>query len=139
MTEAIRSEECSVGASKVAVLPAVRDALFWRQRSYRGGRGLVAEGRDIGSVIFPDAPVKIFLTASVEARAERRYKQLISKGMTANMDDLLKDLRERDARDSQRAVAPLRQSEDAALLDTSEMTIQQAVDFVVDKAAQLRS
>ncbi len=139
VTEAIRSEECSVGASKVAVLPAVRDALFWRQRSYRGGRGLVAEGRDIGSVIFPDAPVKIFLTASVEARAERRYKQLISKGMTANMDDLLKDLRERDARDSQRAVAPLRQSEDAALLDTSEMTIQQAVDFVVDKAAQLRS
>ncbi|HQA09931.1 bifunctional 3-phosphoshikimate 1-carboxyvinyltransferase/cytidylate kinase [Zoogloea sp.] len=139
VTEAIRSEACSVGASKVAVLPAVRDALFWRQRAYRQGRGLVAEGRDIGSVIFPDAPVKIFLTASVEARAERRYKQLIDKGMAANMDDLLKDLRERDDRDSRRAVAPLKRSEDAALLDTSEMTIQQAVDFIIGKAAVLRN
>ncbi len=138
VTDAIRSEACSVGASKVAVLPAVREALFWRQRAYRRGRGLVAEGRDIGSVIFPDAQVKIFLTASVEARADRRYKQLISKGMPANMDDLLSDLRERDARDSQRAVAPLKKSEDAALLDTSEMTIQQAVDFVLDKAGRLR-
>ena len=135
MTDAIRSEECSVGASRVAVLPAVREALFWRQRAYRQGRGLVAEGRDIGSVIFPDTPVKIFLTASVDARAERRYKQLIDKGMAANMDDLLKDLRDRDARDSQRAVAPLKQGDDAALLDTSGMTIQQAVDFVVGQAA----
>ena len=135
VTDAIRSEECSVGASRVAVLPAVREALFWRQRAYRQGRGLVAEGRDIGSVIFPDTPVKIFLTASVDARAERRYKQLIDKGMAANMDDLLKDLRDRDARDSQRAVAPLKQGDDAALLDTSGMTIQQAVDFVVGQAA----
>jgi len=139
VTNAIRSEACSVGASKVAVLPAVREALFWRQRAYRRAPGLVAEGRDIGSVIFPDAPVKIFLTASAEARAERRYKQLIDKGMPANMDDLLSDLRERDARDSQRAVAPLKRSEDAALLDTSEMTIQQAVDFVLQQAAALRS
>uniref|UniRef100_UPI0035B3B05E (d)CMP kinase n=1 Tax=Zoogloea sp. TaxID=49181 RepID=UPI0035B3B05E len=138
VTNAIRSEACSVGASKVAVLPAVREALFWRQRAYRRGAGLVAEGRDIGSVIFPDAPVKIFLTASAEARAERRYKQLIDKGMPANMDDLLSDLRERDARDSQRAVAPLKRSEDAALLDTSDMTVQQAVDFVLRQAAALR-
>ncbi|MCK6376335.1 MAG: bifunctional 3-phosphoshikimate 1-carboxyvinyltransferase/cytidylate kinase [Zoogloea sp.] len=139
VTNAIRSEACSVGASRVAVLPAVREALFWRQRAYRKAPGLVAEGRDIGSVIFPDAPVKIFLTASAEARAERRYKQLIDKGMPASMDDLLSDLRDRDARDSQRAVAPLKRSEDAALLDTSEMTIQQAVDFVLQQAATLRS
>lgn len=138
VTDAIRSEACSVGASKVAVLPAVREALFWRQREYRRGRGLVAEGRDIGSVIFPDAPVKVFLTASVEARAERRYKQLIDKGMPATMLDLLSDLRERDARDSQRAVAPLKRSEDAALLDTSEMTVQQAVDFVIRLTASIR-
>lgn len=139
VTDAIRSEGCSIGASKVAVLPAVREALFWRQRGYRRGPGLVAEGRDIGSVIFPDAPVKVFLTASVEARAERRYKQLIDKGMTAKMLDLLSDLRERDARDSQRAVAPLRRNEDAALLDTSEMTVQQAVDFVIQLAASTRN
>jgi 3-phosphoshikimate 1-carboxyvinyltransferase len=139
VTEAIRSEACSVGASRVAVLPAVRDALFWRQRSYRTGSGLVAEGRDMGSVIFPDAGVKIFLTASVEARAERRYKQLIDKGMAAKMDDLLKDLYERDARDSQRAVAPLKRGDDAVLLDTSGITVQQAVDFVIERASSLRN
>ncbi len=139
VTEAIRTEECSVGASRVAVLPAVRDALFWRQRAYRSGSGLVAEGRDMGSVVFPDADVKIFLTASVEARAQRRYKQLIDKGMTANIDDLLKDLYERDARDSQRAVAPLKRGDDAALLDTSEITVQQAVDFVIERASSLRN
>jgi 3-phosphoshikimate 1-carboxyvinyltransferase len=139
VTEAIRSETCSVGASKVAVLPAVRDALFWRQRAYRSGSGLVAEGRDMGSVVFPDAEVKIFLTASVEARAQRRYKQLIDKGMAANIDDLLKDLYERDARDSQRAVAPLKRGDDAVLLDTSEITVQQAVDFVVEQASSFRN
>jgi 3-phosphoshikimate 1-carboxyvinyltransferase len=139
VTDEIRSETCSVGASRVAVLPQVRDALFWRQRAYRSGAGVVAEGRDMGSVVFPDAELKIFLTASVEARAERRYKQLIGKGMAASMIDLLKDLHERDARDSQRAVAPLKQCEDAALLDTSELTVQQAVDFVVERAAGLRN
>ncbi|MDD3353431.1 bifunctional 3-phosphoshikimate 1-carboxyvinyltransferase/cytidylate kinase [Zoogloea sp.] len=139
VTEAIRSEACSVGASRVAVVPAVREALFWRQRMYRQGGVLVAEGRDMGSVIFPDARVKIFLTASAEARAERRYKQLIDKGMPANIDDLLKDMHERDARDAQRAAAPLMRCEDAALLDTSEMTVQQAVDFVVGQAAFLRN
>ena len=92
----------------------------------------------MGSVIFPDAPVKIFLTASAEARADRRYKQLIGKGMPANMDDLLRDLRERDERDSRRAVAPLRKEDDAVLLDTSDMTVDQAVDFVMAEAAALR-
>lgn len=138
VSDAIRSEACSVGASRVAALPAVREALFWRQRAYRRGPGLVGEGRDMGSVIFPDAQVKIFLTASAEARADRRYKQLIDKGMPANMDDLLRDLRERDERDSRRAVAPLRKEDDAALLDTSDMTVGQAVDFVMAEAAALR-
>ncbi|MCK6394495.1 bifunctional 3-phosphoshikimate 1-carboxyvinyltransferase/cytidylate kinase [Zoogloea sp.] len=139
VTDEIRSEACSAGASRVAALPAVRDALFARQRAYRRGAGLVAEGRDMGSVVFPDAALKIFLTASVEARGERRYKQLIGKGMAASMDDLLRDLHERDARDSQRTVAPLKRSEDAVLLDTSGMTVQQAVDFVVERAAVLRT
>ncbi len=139
VTDEIRSEACSVGASRVAALPAVRDALFARQRAYRRGAGLVAEGRDMGSVVFPDAELKIFLTASVEARSERRYKQLIGKGMAASMDDLLKDLHERDARDSQRSVAPLKRCDDAVLLDTSEMTVQKAVDFVVERAAALRN
>ena len=138
ITDAIRSEACSVGASRVAALPTVREALFWRQRAYRRGPGLVGEGRDMGSVIFPDAPVKIFLTASAEARAERRYKQLIGKGMPANMIDLLRDLRERDERDSRRAVAPLRKEDDAVLLDTSDMTVDQAVDFVMAEASALR-
>ncbi|MBL8435034.1 MAG: bifunctional 3-phosphoshikimate 1-carboxyvinyltransferase/cytidylate kinase [Zoogloea sp.] len=136
--DAIRSEACSVGASRVAALPAVREALFWRQRAYRRGPGLVGEGRDMGSVIFPDARIKIFLTASAEARADRRYKQLIDKGMPAKMTDLLKDLRERDERDSRRAVAPLRKEDDAVLLDTSDMTVEQAVDFVMAQAAALR-
>ena len=92
----------------------------------------------MGSVIFPDARVKIFLTASAEARADRRYKQLIDKGMPANMADLLKDLRERDERDSLRAVAPLRKEDDAVLLDTSDLTVEQAVDFVMAEAAALR-
>ena len=138
VTEAIRSEACSVGASRVAALPTVREALFWRQRAYRRAPGLVGEGRDMGSVVFPDAPVKIFLTASVEARAERRYKQLMDKGMPAKMADLLKDLRERDARDAQRAAAPLKQEEDAVLLDTSDMSVEQAVAFVLERAAILK-
>ncbi|MBS0545966.1 MAG: bifunctional 3-phosphoshikimate 1-carboxyvinyltransferase/cytidylate kinase [Proteobacteria bacterium] len=132
VTDAIRSEACSAGASRVAVLPAVREALFDRQRDYRAGPGLVAEGRDMGSVIFPDAPVKIFLTASVEARAERRHKQLMEKGLPANMESLLQDLRERDARDAARTVAPLQKLPDAALLDTTSMDVDAAVAFVLD-------
>lgn len=131
---AIRSEECSVGASKLAAFPAVRAALLDRQRAYRQAPGLVAEGRDMGSVVFPEAMVKVFLTASAEARAERRYKQLIDKGLSANIDTLLRDIRERDARDSARAVAPLQKCADAVPLDTTAMTVQQAVDAVLDLA-----
>lgn len=138
VTEAIRAEEVGVGASKVAALPAVRTALLERQRAYRRLPGLVADGRDMGSVVFPEAPVKVFLTASAEARAERRYKQLIEKGMSANMptllQDVLKELRERDARDAARSVAPLRQEPDADLVDTTSMGIGEAVAAVMDIA-----
>lgn len=133
VSNAIRTEACSVGASKVAVMPAVRAALLDRQRDYRRAPGLVAEGRDMGSVVFPDAGIKIFLTATAEARAERRYKQLMDKGMAANMESLLKDLQDRDARDAARAVAPLQKLPDAALLDTTEMDVEQAVGFVLDR------
>jgi 3-phosphoshikimate 1-carboxyvinyltransferase len=132
-TEAIRSEECSAGSSKVAAFPAVRAALLGRQRAYRQAPGLVAEGRDMGSVVFSDAPLKVFLTATAEARAERRYKQLIDKGMSASIDTLLQDLRERDARDSARAVAPLQKCADAELLDTTAMTIDEAVTWVIER------
>lgn len=131
VTEAIRSEEMGVGASKVAALPAVREALMARQRAYRRWPGLVADGRDMGSVIFPWAECKVFLTATAEARAERRYKQLISKGVPANITPLLQDLRERDARDSARSVAPLQKCADAELLDTSDLSIEQAVAAVL--------
>ena len=131
VTEAIRSEECSAGASKVAVLPAVRAALLDRQRAYRQAPGLVADGRDMGSVVFPDALLKVFLTATAEERAHRRYKQLIEKGMSANITTLLQDLQERDARDAARSVAPLQKCMDAELLDTTQMTIEQAVQAVL--------
>ena len=134
VTDAIRAEDVSAGASKVAALPAVRSALLARQRAYRRFPGLVADGRDMGSVVFPGAAAKVFLTASAEARAERRYKQLIAKGMTANMLALLQDLQERDARDAQRSVAPLRQCEDAVLVDTTEMDIDAAVGAVLEIA-----
>jgi 3-phosphoshikimate 1-carboxyvinyltransferase len=133
VTEAIRAEEVGVGASKVAAMPAVRAALLERQRAYRQLPGLVADGRDMGSVVFPEAPVKVFLTASPEARAERRYKQLIEKGMPANMRTLLQDLQERDARDAARAVAPLKQCADAELVDTTSMGIGEAVAAVLEQ------
>ena len=129
--DAIRQEEISSGASQVAALPAVRAALLFRQRAFRQAPGLVADGRDMASVVFPDAQTKVFLTASVEIRAERRYKQLIEKGIAASIQPLLLDLRERDARDSQRSVAPLKQNEDAELLDTTNLTIDQAVAQVL--------
>ena len=132
VSEAIRAEACSVGASRVAVLPRVREALLDRQRDYREAPGLVAEGRDIGSVIFPDAAIKVFLTASAEARAQRRHKQLIEKGLPANMQSLLKDLQERDARDASRPVAPLVKMPDSVLLDTTERSVDEAVAFVLD-------
>ena len=131
VSEAIRQEDISSGASKIAALPLVREALLARQREFRQAPGLVADGRDMGSVVFPDAQTKIFLTASVEIRAQRRYKQLIEKGIAASIQPLLLDLRERDARDSQRSVAPLKQNEDAELLDTTNLTIEQAVAQVL--------
>ncbi len=131
VSDAIRAEQVGVAASKIATLPAVRSALVDLQHSFRQAPGLVADGRDMGTVIFPDAGLKVFLTASVEARADRRYKQLIGKGFSANMADLLQDLRERDARDTQRAVAPLKPADGAHLLDTSDMTIDQAVAQVL--------
>lgn len=131
-TEAIRTEHMGIGASRVAALPAVREALLDRQRAYRRFPGLVGDGRDMGSVIFPWAPTKVFLTATAEARAERRYKQLIAKGMSANITILLQDLQDRDARDSARSVGPLKQCEDAVLVDTTPLNIEQAVQAVLD-------
>ena len=130
--DAIRSEEISAGASLVAALPAVRAALLFRQRAFRRPPGLVADGRDMGSVVFPDSMTKVFLTASVEVRAERRHKQLIEKGIAANIAALSLDLRERDERDSQRSVAPMQHSADAELLDTTNLTIASAVAQVLD-------
>ena len=127
----VRTEEMGRGASEVAVHPAVRRALLELQHSFRKAPGLVADGRDMGSVVFPDAPVKIFLTASAEIRGERRYKQLMEKGIHANLPDILQDLQQRDARDRQRPVAPLQQCTDAKLLETSDLTIEQAVEAVL--------
>ncbi|GAB4166767.1 MAG: (d)CMP kinase [Rhodocyclaceae bacterium] len=130
----LRSEEISAAASRMAALGAVRSALLDRQRAFRRPPGLVAEGRDMGSVVFPDARVKVFLTASARARARRRHKQLIEKGLPANMAGLLQELRERDARDAARAHAPLRRCADAVLLDTTGKSIEEAVAFVLDLA-----
>ncbi len=135
---AIRAEEVGNAASKIATLPAVRKALVDLQLRFRETPGLIADGRDMGTVIFPDAELKVFLTASVEARAERRYKQLIDKGFSANMQDLLKDLNERDARDVNRTIAPLKPAEGAYLLDTSDLTVNQAVEKVLGWYADLK-
>ena len=131
VTDDIRSEAAGGDASRVAAIPAVRAALLARQRGFRRAPGLVADGRDMGSVVFPDATLKIFLTADVAARAERRYKQLIGKGMSANMAALLNELQARDQRDSARAVAPLQKTGDAILLDTTALTIDEAVAAVL--------
>ncbi|MDZ5634506.1 MULTISPECIES: (d)CMP kinase [unclassified Janthinobacterium] len=131
VTEQIRAEEVGNTASKIAVLPTVRHALVGLQLGFRKTPGLVADGRDMGTVIFPHAQLKVFLTASVEARAQRRYKQLIDKGFSANMEDLLMDLQARDERDTHRAIAPLVPAEGAHVLDTSAMTADEAVETVL--------
>jgi cytidylate kinase len=131
VTQMIRSEEVGEGASKVAALPAVREALLARQRAYAQPPGLVADGRDMGTVVFPRAVAKVFLTASAEARAERRYKQLIEKGISANLAALVRDMRARDERDTQRAVAPLRPAADALVLDSTLLDIDQVVEAVL--------
>lgn len=131
VSHAIRAEEVGNMASKIAALPTVRTALYGLQLGFRQAPGLVADGRDMGTVIFPGARLKVFLTASVEARAQRRYKQLIEKGFSASMDDLLADLQARDERDTKRAVAPLVPAADAHLLDTSNMGVDEAVEQVL--------
>ena len=131
VSDIIRSEEAGMNASKVSALPPVRDALIALQHSFRQLPGLVADGRDMGTVIFPQAALKVFLTASAERRAERRYKQLISKGISATLPSLRADLEARDARDSSRAVAPLKPAEDATLLDNSDLTVEESVELVL--------
>jgi cytidylate kinase len=138
VSHAIRAEEVGNTASKIASLATVRHALFGLQLSFRKHPGLVADGRDMGSVIFPHAQLKVFLTATPEARAERRYKQLIEKGIPANMEGLLQDLCERDARDSNRAIAPLKPAEGAHLLETSNMTADEAVEQVLRWYAEVK-
>jgi cytidylate kinase len=130
VSDAIRTEEVSTAASFVARIPEVRAALLGRQRAFRRAPGLVAEGRDMGSVVFPDAGLKVFLTASPEARAERRHKQLNEKGIAATLAALLQDLRERDARDATRSAAPLKQSPGARSLDTTSMSAEQAAALI---------
>ena len=135
VTDSLRSEEAGAAASEVAALPAVRNALLLRQRALRAPPGLVADGRDMGSVVFPDARLKIYLTADAAERAKRRYKQLIGKGMDANMAALLQDIKARDGRDSGRAVAPLQKCSDAILLDTTNLSIDDAVNEVLARYA----
>jgi len=131
VSDAVRSEEMSKGASEVAVHALVRRVLLDKQHGFRKAPGLVADGRDMGSVVFADAATKVFLTASSAVRAERRYKQLINKGNHANLAQILADIEARDARDMRRSAAPLRQCADAKLLDTSNLTIDQAVASVL--------
>jgi cytidylate kinase len=131
VADQIRSEVCSRGASIVAAIGLVRSALLDRQRAFRRPPGLVAEGRDMGTVVFPDAALKIFLTASIEIRAKRRHKQLKQKGIAATLPVLLKELRERDERDVGRSVAPLKPSSEARWLDTTGLSAKQAAERVL--------
>jgi cytidylate kinase len=133
VTAAARSEAVSAAASRVAVLPRVRAALLPRQRAFRRLPGLVADGRDMGTVVFPDAAIKVYVTASAEERARRRYKQLIEKGNSVSLDDLLRDIRERDARDSGRAAAPLKPAAGAIVLDTTSLSIEAGIAFVLER------
>ena len=134
--DAIRGESCGNAASRVAALPAVRAALMQRQRDFRQFPGLIADGRDMGTVVFPDAELKLFLTASAEERAHRRYKQLNEKGMNANLKNLAAEIAERDTRDRQRAVAPLRPAADAEMLDTTRLSIAEVCDWALTRTRQ---
>ena len=131
VTEAIRAEEVGVAASRLATQPLLRAALLHLQRRARVAPGLVADGRDMGTVVFPDAILKVYLTASVDSRAARRHKQLMDKGFSAKLADLSKDLAERDARDMQRAEAPLKPAEGALVLDSTHLSIDETVDAVL--------
>jgi cytidylate kinase len=130
-TDELRTETAGAAASAIAAIPEVRAALKDRQRAFRQAPGLVADGRDMGTVIFPDAPFKVFLTASADERAERRYKQLKDKGVSVTLDGLLREILARDARDAQRSVAPLRPAEDAVRIDTTGLGIDTVVEQVL--------
>ena len=131
VADSLRTEDVSSVASRIAVHQSLRSALIERQRAFRVPPGLVAEGRDMGTVVFPDAQLKVFLTASAEQRAERRHKQLITKGISVTIQGLLRDIRERDARDSTRAAAPLVPARDAVILDTTDLSIAEVTDAVL--------
>ena len=133
----IRTETCGNGASKIATHSQVRKALLGRQRAFRRNPGLVAEGRDMCSVVFPDATLKIFLVASIESRAQRRYKQLMEKGADVNITSILQDIRERDARDSSRRVAPLKQGTDSSFIDTTLLNITEVVNEILRRYAEI--
>jgi len=135
VTDAIRNEQIGAGASQVAALPAVREALLQRQRAFQEMPGLVADGRDMGTVVFPDAPLKVFLTASAEERARRRYLQLKAKGDDVNLASLLEEIRARDERDTQRAVAPLKPAADAIQLDSTALSIEQVLERILSEVA----
>ncbi len=132
VTGELRTESTGAEASRVAAMPAVRTALLGRQRDFARPPGLVADGRDMGTVVFPAAPAKVFLTASPEERASRRYKQLKEKGLTVNLADLSQEIIERDRRDSSRPVAPLRPAEDAVVIDSTGLSVSQVVDRVLE-------
>lgn len=131
VTEAIREEKIGLAASRIAAMGRVRTAILALEKSFCKAPGLVADGRDMGTVVFPEAQLKVFLTASAEVRAQRRYKQLIQRGISANLADLTRDLQERDRRDRERAVAPTRPAADAIELDSSQMTIEETVACVL--------
>jgi cytidylate kinase len=131
VTDVIRTEEVGAVASKVAALPRVREALLRRQRAFRDAPGLIADGRDMGTVVFPNAITKVFLTASAEERARRRFEQLKAAGHDVTIDRLLADIRARDERDSNRAVAPLKPADDALVLDSTELSIEQVLEAIV--------
>ncbi|WP_300729841.1 (d)CMP kinase [Pseudomonas sp.] len=135
VTHDIRNETVAAGASAVAALPAVREALLLRQRAFRESPGLVADGRDMGTVVFPDAPLKVFLTASAEERARRRYFQLKAKDDNVSLPRLLEEIRARDERDTQRAIAPLKPAADAIQLDSTELSIEQVLERIMSEIA----
>ncbi len=132
VTAAIREETTGARASELAAVPAVREALLARQKAFRQSPGLVADGRDMGTVVFADAPLKIFLTASAEERARRRHNQLMQQGVSANLPDLLQELRARDERDSNRRVAPLKPADDAIIIDSTTLSVDAVIEAIMD-------
>ena len=136
VTDLIRTEQVGEGASRVAALPCVREALLQRQRDFLEAPGLVADGRDMGTVVFPHAPLKVFLTAGAEERARRRFLQLKAKGENVNLASLLEEILARDERDTRRSVAPLKPADDAMVLDSTELSIKQVLDCILSEVAK---